>query len=280
MKLKQFNVGLAAAVAITLVQSVSASVLVAGFYSFENMKPVTSTDDTVDYVNPDYAGVSGWVTSPRQSSQADNGSWDTTYGAGPSTLPSQPGWGYSNFPGVPSAGDGMGNVKAQGGIPVQGQPDYSVLSFWITNTGAPLPLDRIYFDLAANPPAGSESQRVVTKYYMGAFDPSQSNNWWGWGMSYGTPGGYALPLTTSQNDYNDYSASLSGMILGTGETMAFMFSGLTVSNPGNYAPKSLYVDNVGITAIPEPGSVLGLGCVLASGLLLRSRRKTNRLDLP
>ncbi|MEO0018947.1 MAG: hypothetical protein RLZZ522_2230, partial [Verrucomicrobiota bacterium] len=243
MKLKQINVGLAAAVAITLVQSVSASVVVAGFYSFENMKPVTSTDDTVDYINPDYAGVSGWVTSPRQASQADNGSYDTTYGGGSSTLPSQPGWGYSNIPGVPSAGDGMGNIKAQGEIPAQGQPDYSVLSFWVTNTGDPLPLDRIYFDLAANPPAGSESQRVVTKYYIGAFDPMQSDNyWWGMGTSYGTVGGYALPITTSQNNYNDYSARL-GLILGTGETVAFMFSGLTVSNPGSYLPKSLYVDN-------------------------------------
>jgi hypothetical protein len=114
---------------------------------------------------------------------------------------------------------------------------------------------------------------------MGPFDPMQSDNWWGMGTSYGTVGGYALPITTSQNNYNDYSARL-GLTLGTGETVAFMFSGLTVSNPGSYLPKSLYVDNVGITAIPEPGSVLGLGCVLASGLMLRSRRKTNRLDLP
>lgn len=287
MKSKRINVGLAAAVAIALVQSASASVLVTGFFNFigsqgQELKPVSATDKPADYMNPDYAGVSGWVTSPRQATQGDNGSWDTTYGNGPSTLPTQPAWGYSNVVAAPSQGDGMGRIRAQGSIPGpgQGQPDYSVLSFWITNTGDPLPLDRIYFDLASNPPIGSLNQTVLTKYYMGAFNPAASNTWWNLGTTYGNPAGYGLGATSTLNAYNDYSASLAGLILGTGDTMAFMFSGYLAINPGNYVPNAINVDNVGITAIPEPGSVLGLGCVLASGLMLRSRRKTNRLELP
>jgi hypothetical protein len=139
-------------------------------------------------------------------------------------------------------------------------------------------LDRLYFDVASNPPAGTSSQTMLAKYYMGAFNPNDSLTWWAAGT---TLGEYSLSGLTTVNNYLNYSKSLSGMILDAGETMAFMFSGrLSEQLPGGYSPTAFYVDNVGITAIPEPGSVLGLGCVLASGLMLRSRRKTNRLDLP
>lgn len=265
------NVVLAAVLAISLAQSASASLLIAGFYKFENKKPTTMTDDPAEVTVP---GVSGWVTSPRQASQADNGSWDTTYGNGPSTLPNQPPLGYSVL------GDGMGSIKTQGTVPPTGQPDYSVLAFWVMNTGSPLPLDRIYFDLATNPPGGSTNQTVLGKYWTGAFNSATPLALtWALGTAFGPAAGYGLGATTTQNDYNDYSAKLAGLILGTGETMAFMFTGYLANNPGNYQPSAIYVDNVGITAIPEPGSVLGLGCVLASGLMLRSRRKPQQVAL-
>ena len=65
-------------------------------------------------------------------------------------------------------------------------------------------------------------------------------------------------------DFSDYSLSLIGAVpvLGSGSTIQFAFIG------------SGAIDNIAITAIPEPAGLLALACVLGSGLMLRSRPRT------
>jgi hypothetical protein len=41
-------------------------------------------------------------------------------------------------------------------------------------------------------------------------------------------------------------------------------------------PSGAFYDNVGFTAIPEPSSMVAVGCILSSGLLLRNRRNLTK----
>lgn len=68
-------------------------------------------------------------------------------------------------------------------------------------------------------------------------------------------------------DYNDFAAGLVGITLLTGEWIEFRFEG---------APNAR-LDNIaltGLSAIPEPASLLALGCLMGSGVFLRQRRRT------
>jgi hypothetical protein len=63
-------------------------------------------------------------------------------------------------------------------------------------------------------------------------------------------------------------------ILAPGDQVALMIRATHIPQTGGYNDAlTITIDNVGITAIPEPGSILGLGFVLASGLMLRNRRR-------
>lgn len=67
-------------------------------------------------------------------------------------------------------------------------------------------------------------------------------------------------------DFADLSQSLVGLNLGIGQTIQFNF----------VSSSTAFIDNIAITAIsaiPEPASLMALGCVLGSGLLLRNRRR-------
>jgi hypothetical protein len=76
------------------------------------------------------------------------------------------------------------------------------------------------------------------------------------------------PVNTFNNtgtNFSDKSFSLIGIpALLNNETIQFKF---TVGGSG----QGLRLDNIAITAIPEPASLIGLGLVLGSGLLLRQR---------
>lgn len=254
MKMKRLNVGLLAAVALALAQGANAALLV-GFYDFRpGTKPITPTDDPADYTAPGYRG---WVFSPEQATQGDGGSYDTTYGnSGIST-------GESPVPQVPP-GNGSGTIRT---IADPSNPLYSVLTFWVENTqtagSLTLPLDKLYFD-AAEPDNGGVINQLLKVSWSTTGDLLTS-----------TP--LAPPIEviaeTAGNVYTGYALDISTLTLGPGEKIAFLFTSDHKAGSGNYDSDTIWVDNVGITAIPEPSSVLGLGCVLASGLMLRNRRK-------
>jgi hypothetical protein len=265
MKTKRINAGLFAAVALALTQAGNASVMI-GWYAFNGSKPLQATDDTAEYIGADplYSGVSGWVTSPLQATQGSGGSYDGDYGDGPSTSPNQ------SLPQLPP-GDGSATVRK---LDAGALSAYSVLTFWVTNTGTSgIPLETLYFDAAEPPPAGNADQLLFARIWENAtFDPNASATWWGMGTPLGSD--IAVQGETTANDFVGYSRSLAGRTLDAGETIAIMFNG-RIADPNNpYDSNTIWIDNVAINAIPEPGSVLGLGFVLASGLMFRNRRKS------
>jgi len=71
------------------------------------------------------------------------------------------------------------------------------------------------------------------------------------------------------NDYTDFDFLLN-MVLASGSTADFKLTMVTGTT-------DMRVDNVavtGFTAVPEPGSLLALGCVIGSGAFLRMRRRS------
>jgi hypothetical protein len=73
-------------------------------------------------------------------------------------------------------------------------------------------------------------------------------------------------------DYQDFSYDITSFnfMLGLGESITFTFDLVSGAAP--------WLDNVaiagGTSAIPEPGSMLALGCFLGSGLLIRRNRRS------
>lgn len=126
--------------------------------------------------------------------------------------------------------------------------------FTITKTSSgTTPLAALLFD-AANQ-AGGGVINVSYRTDAGAFTPL--------GTATSLP--VAGPAGTSTN-YGDYFLSLVGFSLsGINSFIEFKFDG---------SPNGR-VDNIAITAIPEPGSMLALGCLACSGAFLRSRRQSS-----
>lgn len=76
--------------------------------------------------------------------------------------------------------------------------------------------------------------------------------------------GGGAPVTVP---YDDFKVNLGSIILGVGQSIVFTWSATDVSSR---------IDNIaltGLNAIPEPASLLALGCLVASGALLRNRRR-------
>lgn len=121
----------------------------------------------------------------------------------------------------------------------------------LTNkSGSTVPLAALLFD-AATQFGGT----VSTFYRYGT-----SGAWNAIGSAIGSLA--AIPDTNGGTtaDYTDISLSLVGMNLNDNQVIQFAFSG-----------GSTVLDNIAITAIPEPAGLLALACLLGSGLMLRSR---------
>jgi hypothetical protein len=129
----------------------------------------------------------------------------------------------------------------------------SDLTFSLTNSsGSSIQLDKLFFDAAIQSGAGT----VSVKYKIGAgplvaLSPASVTN----NTASGDPGLSA--------NYGDFALNLLGVpLLNVGQVISFVFN----------ASPNARIDNVAISAIPEPASLLALGCVLGSGLMLRNRR--------
>jgi len=81
---------------------------------------------------------------------------------------------------------------------------------------------------------------------------------------------------TAQADFTDLGFLLTGFVLAPGQSIDFRLALESTGEP------SQRIDNIAITgnlfsAVPEPGSMLALGCVIGSGAFLRTRRRAARI---
>lgn len=117
----------------------------------------------------------------------------------------------------------------------------SQLVFSLTNDSGPaFQLDKLFFD-------ARNSNTFTVRYQLS-----------------GAPTAVELGTGTSAaTSYRDFSFDLVAynISLLAGQTIDFIFT----------SPSGTQIDNLGITAIPEPASLLALGCLLGSGLVLRRR---------
>lgn len=284
MKLHKIGYGLVALAAGVVASSASASIL-AGFYQFDGTKakpvspPTPGNPPTMSNIMADIwlPGITAWMISPIQAAPGNNGSYDGTYGVGFSTTDAVA--GASGSPQSPSAnnapGDGAANLRITSAFT-------SNLGFYFRNdTLAEVPLGYFCFDIADIATGANEHNRFDVNMFVGELDPNNT-----YALPATDPGYMASVFTSSTqttlyssqpvvgtkvNDYKDYCKLLDPVVLAPGETVMFEF--LVTQTQGIYPVDTVWVDNIALTAIPEPGSVLGLGCVLASGLLLRNRRR-------
>jgi hypothetical protein len=90
-------------------------------------------------------------------------------------------------------------------------------------------------------------------------------------MNFGTAFNVYKNLPTELDDYNDATANLTGTSLASGETVYFRFK------PENGEMQFDNIALMGLGVIPEPGSLVALGCLVGSGAFLRTRRRNVRL---
>lgn len=192
----------------------------------------TAADQAPNEVAVGYSGV---LTKGGVASTITGGSNDGFYGNSTIVVPG----------GAASHNDGVQRVNPAAPLTVS-----------VTNTGAlRTDLQALYFD-AVRAVAGAAA--LTVNYQIGA-GPVQTLTGTPFNVEpQGGPGG------TSEL-YTSYGLDLSGLYLHNGKTATFWFN---TTNP-------VRIDNIaiaGIVTIPEPGSLLAIGCLLGSGLLLRSRK--------
>ena len=122
----------------------------------------------------------------------------------------------------------------------------SQLIFSLTNSsGSPTQMDKLFFDV--------RNANAFTVKYQIQGSPDAP-------VTVGSSTGTAPNFKSSVFDLLTFNVSLMA-----NQTINFIFT----------STSGVQIDNVaiaGISAIPEPASLLALGCVLGSGLMLRNRR--------
>lgn len=220
--------------AIFATPNASASFLLVGFHDFD----ATAADESADYA---LAGFSGTVMKNGTAAglfETGGGSDDGLYGDTVS-----PGFTGLN----PGTNDGyLRSINAADPV------------FRFTNVSFnSISLASLLFDMAAT--TGGASFQVD---YRTTASPVT------WTSLYNTgPASFVAGVAGASANYNDFAASLVGITLATGKWIEFRFDG---------AP-NVRLDNIaltGLSAIPEPASLLALGCLMGSGVFLRQRRRT------
>lgn len=163
---------------------------------------------------------------------------------------------------TPAGGSGDGTFGTSALVAAGANDGFvNIISFTATrfsvanNKSWDLALETLLFDFAGT----NNSQTLTSTYVI---------------TEAGVPvGGNTLPSVTSSTgfgpaanptSYQSYALDLTGITLGAGQIIQFTFTGASGG-----------LDNIGLLAVPEPGSLVALGCVLGSGLLLRSRRRSS-----
>ena len=213
----------------------------AGNYQFNNVHGdaggfsgvVSKTIVQVDPLNPDRYNAKSSTTG---------GSTDGTYG-------------NANFGAANPTTTANGYVKAAENTSFDGDTGLSVVTshtyadFKVTSTwSGSMPLGGLLFDAAS-----SSSVSDLTVTYTTNFGAS------------GNASFSALPSTPvgGSGNFANYALSLIGLTMTSGDWINFRFEGI----------QNVRIDNMALTAVPEPSSLLALGCVIGSGAFLRMRRR-------
>lgn len=148
---------------------------------------------------------------------------------------------------IPSGTDNDGAVRLAHG---SGSATFSM----INTSGAAISLANLLFDATAT----NSSSVLELVYRIGTNPFSLPVTFTGLNPTGSTAAG-------AQADYTDLAFSLVGITVGNGQTIDFSFSIPNGTTGGR-------LDNIAITAIPEPASVIALSLILGSGLFLRKRQ--------
>lgn len=209
--------------------------LLLGFHDFDDTAPDDNT------VAAGYVG--SWSGLP---GDIGGGSNDETYGPAIGLTP------------IPTKINGSALA-----LNPKGSSDFPVTVSLTNNTGSAIQLGYLLFDAATS----SSNVDLNVSYKL---SPSPANN--------NVPENPYKDIvdidgidSSDSVDYGDYYATLSSVILGIGQTITFTFD--------NGKTEVAYIDNIAITSfgplagVPEPGSLLALGCLVGGGSFLRSRRR-------
>lgn len=250
---------MAAIAALVLAQSANAALL-AGFYDFIGDKAVVDPGSGISNETPEtwMPGITAWMESPLQASQGSGGSFDGTYGPGPSTTDAgviAGNMGVAQSPAVNiSIGDGAATIRT-----IEGTFASTCTFFFRNDTTTDIPLAGLAFDIADISNTPVEKNRYTLSVILDTMMVEIVSN-------------RSVGVTSDNHSYMNEMIDLTEYVLGAGETIGFEFK--ADITPGfQYPADTIWLDNVALLGIPEPSGVLGLGCVLASGLLLRNRRR-------
>lgn len=234
MKSKMKTTIFAASVLFGASQVSHATLLVlAGWHDFEGS--ITNTE-AADHTA---GGYSGTLTKNNSAgSSPTGGSNDGIYGNSDVVTPAFP------VPNAP-ASNNDGYTNATSSVPAG-------VTFSLTHaSGNRADLKWLYFDALKS---SSFNTTLTVQYQIGA---GAVTSLWS-GLVAPNAGGGGV----SEN-YTDFGIDLTGLFVPNLETVKFFFS----------TDQQVRIDNVAfIGVIPEPGSVLAIGCLLGSGLLLRNRK--------
>lgn len=227
------NNAVLAALAALVLPQIASASLLVGFHNFDG----TATTETVGPSQTALpSGANNYASAGFLGTLTKNGEVSVNGGGSNDGTYGDRNFGLAN----PTNADGYGRSLG-GGDPI----------FKVTNlSGSAVTLSSLLFDAATQ--AGGGTIKVT---YV---------------MSTGESGNFTTnkPLPTaggsgSNINFEDFAVSLAGWVLGDEEWIEFKFDG---------SPNGR-IDNLALTAIPEPGSMLGLGCVVGAGAFLRSRRR-------
>ena len=223
----------------------SASVVLAGIHDFDG---ILNTEGH-DYA---YSGFSGNVVETIASKDI-YGSNDGRYG-------NQDPSAHENYIGKENdlayAGPVLGPIGGDGALVADMTHPFT---FAVTN-GTPwdVTLEALLFDAAK--PSGALGRNIYVEY---GFDNS---NW-----DYLGDTTFKAPTYTNVAiDYNEDVYALAD-VLTAGSTIYFRFT------PTDGEMRFDNIALTGISVIPEPGSLVALGCLVGSGAFLRTRRRNVRL---
>ena len=223
-------------------QVTNGSVLL-GFNSFaEDSTTVDSkaSDDTPD------EGQSGWSGSIASAGLAElGGSSDNYYGHDRD----DPSDGHLIYGAPPTADNGY--------------VDVAVGTKFTGVAGSNVVIDALLFD-ATSVSGNASSFNVSWTFWTDASKATIAGS----GSSSTRNVGPGVSGNVNSN-YSDFAVNLGSFFLPAGGIFEIVWNrvGASAGNPGNFK-----LDNIAL--VPEPGSMLGLGCLVGFGTLLRSRRRT------
>ncbi len=226
--------------------------VIIGWHSFD---AIASTPEAPDRVS---SGVSGRLIEGT-ASWHEGGSNDGIYGDSDVIYP-------PNGISVPDSGPtGDGHARVRPRIPTAN----GFLQLEITNNrNYALPLHYLFFDMAEALNLNPGLDLRLEVYFgstlgVAAGGPNDGQN-----VHIGNADTTTGTNSGDYSDFTDFSFDLAGLSIGKGNTAYFTFW-----YPGGQPQFSLRLDNIAVTAIPEPGSLLALGGVIGAGLFIRRRNR-------